>query len=126
MSIPLYTTEGEKMVTEDGQKYGYPDCCIESFIEDTRDNNRIFRRGERQFFGTGFIPCANCSTNRTHQELIDVINTNRDETIPKFEEADDYMSAEASSALWKSYGDKISILSAMDLSPKSEVVYNGL
>jgi len=41
-----------------GKYYGYPKCCIDSFIDDTK-------RTQSQIYvdkGLGFIPCNNCAT----------------------------------------------------------------
>jgi len=41
-----------------GKFYGYPKCCINSFIENTKRtrNQRYVHKG------LGFIPCNNCAT----------------------------------------------------------------
>lgn len=59
-----------------GQEFGYPKCCIDSFIKDITDA-RIGRRQDRVFNGTGYIPCATCDVRYSEQELIDNININR-------------------------------------------------
>jgi len=54
-----------------GKYYGYPKCCIDSFIVDTK-------RTQTQRYvnkGLGFIPCNNCATKimngeNTIEELI--------------------------------------------------------
>ena len=54
-----------------GKYYGYPKCCIDSFIIDTK-------RTQSQIYvhrGLGFIPCNNCATKimngeNTIEELI--------------------------------------------------------
>jgi len=41
-----------------GKYYGYPECCINSFIDDTK-RTRTQRYVHK---GLGFIPCNNCAT----------------------------------------------------------------
>lgn len=41
-----------------GKYYGYPKCCIDSFIADTK-RTRSQRYTHK---GSGFIPCNNCAT----------------------------------------------------------------
>lgn len=59
-----------------GLYYGYPKCCIVSFIRD-RYSMGFLMRGERRLSGTGFVPCADCSARYTDLELIARINANR-------------------------------------------------
>lgn len=59
-----------------GLYYGYPKCCIESFIRDKNSMGWLFR-GERQLTGTGYIPCAECNARYTPNEMVKRINANR-------------------------------------------------
>lgn len=59
-----------------GIHFGYPECCIEAFIN-KRDN-----LAEHSFFtGSGFRPCKTCATKEP-SELIKIINKNRKDPIP--------------------------------------------
>ncbi len=60
-----------------GHLLGYPSCCTRSFVEDCNDVRRIFTRGGRLLYGTGFIPCSSCSVKYTELELITLINSQR-------------------------------------------------
>ena len=70
----------------DGRKYGYPQCCIDSFCDDLSDISKLMseERGSRKLTGTGYIPCVDCNEKYTVEQLIDNINTNRDSSIEPF------------------------------------------
>ena len=63
-----------------GLKFGYPDCCISEFIYCIASRT-IHRRETRKLAGTGYIPCYECNSKYTEQELVDNINKNRDKTL---------------------------------------------
>lgn len=47
-----------------GQRFGYPECCIQAFIERNKYNDNIIRPRRIQLrIGnrTGFIPCSYCT-----------------------------------------------------------------
>ena len=71
-------------VIERGQEYGYPDCCIKSFVDDACDWRRIEARTVRLFNGTGFVPCVDCNVNRSVSELTNLINSRRDPELGTF------------------------------------------
>lgn len=66
-----------------GRKFGYPDCCISEFIYCIASRT-IHRRETRKLAGTGYIPCYECNSKYTEQELVDNINKNRDKTLTIF------------------------------------------
>ena len=70
----------------DGRKYGYPQCCIDSFCDDLSDISKLMseERGSRKLTGTGYIPCVDCNEKYTVEQLIDNINTKRDSSIEPF------------------------------------------
>lgn len=55
-----------------GMLFGYPQCCVDSFI--TLDH---IWDGPRKLNGTGFIPCAHCNATKSTEELIQEINSKR-------------------------------------------------
>lgn len=60
-----------------GSYYGYPVCCIDSFLNYTK-------KPTRKLQGTGYIPCENCNVKYTEKELISNINKNRNKTLELF------------------------------------------
>ena len=44
-----------------GEYYGYPKCCIESFIYNVVTNKPPSRTQKKASGRTGFIPCSYCS-----------------------------------------------------------------
>lgn len=56
-----------------GLLFGYPQCCIESFLELRHLKHGIVMK----LYGTGFIPCAKCNITKTEEQLIQEINKNR-------------------------------------------------
>lgn len=69
---------------EHGKRFGYPECCIESFVirvSGLLDGN-LDRPDKIQILagnGTGFIPCSNCSLKVVSGEcmLIDLIKNRK-------------------------------------------------
>lgn len=55
-----------------GCVFGYPPCCVDSFIEGKRK-----ARDAGDFMGSGFTPCTHCQQTRTTQELVDKVNKAR-------------------------------------------------
>lgn len=66
-----------------GLKFGYPKCCISEFIY-CIEYRVIHLRKTRKLSGTGYIPCKECNSKYTEQELVDNINKNRDKTLTIF------------------------------------------
>lgn len=63
-----------------GKMFGYPKCCIESFIE-----LRHLKSGRiRKLNGTGFIPCATCNELKTEEQMIEQINKDRNPELEPF------------------------------------------
>ena len=70
----------------DGRKYGYPQCCIDSFCDDLSDMSKLMseERGNRKLTGTGYIPCPDCNEKYSVDELVDNINTKRNSQLEPF------------------------------------------
>jgi len=62
-----------------GERFGYPDCCIAAFLANTHRGDR-----SRKLCGTGYVPCAACNARYTEQELVDHIKARRDPSLPAF------------------------------------------
>ena len=60
-----------------GEYYGYPQCCIESFLGPNCALNHAKRFEDVPFGGTGFIPCQKCATERTEEEILSEIASRR-------------------------------------------------
>ncbi len=69
-------TEQQLWWMEMGLQRGYPMCCIEAFLVGEQKRGGFFE-------GTGFVPCS-CCYDRTPEDLISTIDTNRqiDHTFP--------------------------------------------
>lgn len=85
MSGKTYTLDESWKIR--GRYYGYPECCIESFI-----NLEHLGSPDRKLKGTGYVPCAKCDS-KTEVELIDIINSNRKapRPFPREERDDSHM-----------------------------------
>ena len=62
-----------------GDKYGYPSCCIELFINHygiAKWFDQLPWYKSRNLKLDGYIPCEKCS-NKTRQQLVDEINSRR-------------------------------------------------
>lgn len=58
-----------------GLQFGYPPCCVGEFIiHNIRGTWRT--RKDRQFYGTGYVPCVKCNELPAEQ-LLAYINSNR-------------------------------------------------
>lgn len=62
-----------------GSYLGYPKCCIDYFGSVVMPLGGV---PTRKLNGTGFIPCPECNDKYTEQELIDIINENRQSPFP--------------------------------------------
>ena len=47
----------KQYLTEKGEYFGYPKCCVDQFVEDIINCNKISDLRENAGQGTGFIPC---------------------------------------------------------------------
>ena len=65
-----------------GVKLGYPECCMEYFIDNFGQMASGYRE-KNPLQGTGYIPCPSC-INKPVKELIKTINQNRCETLVPF------------------------------------------
>ena len=73
VSVNKPTKESMKQL---GIFYGYPECCIESFLK-VRPNERT-RDQRRAHKYNGFIPCHNCSVKITNGDItLEDLITNR-------------------------------------------------
>lgn len=70
-----------------GRYFGYPDCCIEAFLDRLytpgdvlEDSNKV----NNKMHGTGYVPCPDCY-EKSKEELISTIKANRicKEPFPK-------------------------------------------
>ncbi len=59
-----------------GKAFGYPECCIDDFVEFISGPILSFRK-PRLLDGTGFVPCRVCNTTKSEEELVAEINANR-------------------------------------------------
>lgn len=75
--------DGVSLIREDGVEFGYPTCCVESFVDDVI-LARIGRRQDRKLSGTGFIPCVTCDVRYSEEALVDIINQKRDKSLEPF------------------------------------------
>lgn len=80
-------TEEQKYFRMMGIDYGFPDCCIESFC-----NGRTYATlspAEKkqylssEFWGKGFIPCAECAT-RDFRDVLREIDKRRNNKYDTF------------------------------------------
>lgn len=69
--------------TRSGVLYGYPLCCIKSFIKDI-ETNSVLTRESRKLNGSGYIPCIECNNKYTVPELIENIQKNRSNKLSSF------------------------------------------
>lgn len=63
-----------------GKYYGYPVCCIKSFVE----LKHLKKEWPNKFAGTGYIPCEACAKHLTMLEMQANINANRDKGLAPF------------------------------------------
>jgi hypothetical protein len=49
--------KGTDHLWENGQYYGYPQCCIDNFIEIYREIKRRTNEQDRVHLFSGFVPC---------------------------------------------------------------------
>lgn len=68
----FYIIDKRKMWLEKGIYYGYPKCCIDSFMNRNKDVIQT-----KVSFNTGFIPCIDCSKKLKKPRDIDLIIKNR-------------------------------------------------
>lgn len=61
----------EESWTIRGRYYGFPECCIESFLTLSHVSGP-----DRKLDGTGYVPCLKCN-EKSEEELIQIINSNR-------------------------------------------------
>ena len=63
-----------------GKYFGYPTCCIASFVRlEHRDDRGL---SDRPLIGTGFVPCKICSQTKTAEQLEAEIALNRECPLP--------------------------------------------
>lgn len=65
---------------EIGVQYGYPACCIESFV----NLEHIKHPQPLKLDGTGYVPCKSCNERYSEQEMADRINALRYKCLKPF------------------------------------------
>lgn len=71
-----------------GEYLGYPECCIQEFINTLHlfnTSERISSLDERPLSGTGYRPCTDCS-EKPDMELLAAIDARRDPTAFPFDD----------------------------------------
>ena len=53
-----------------GRYYGYPECCIQAFIDDVNNRERLVTRTKRHKEGVHHIVCDHCHDSKSPQELL--------------------------------------------------------
>ena len=61
-----------------GLYFGYPRCCIDSFMK----LRHLVDRPNHSLMGTGFVPCKTCAETKTAVELVEEIKSQRSCTTP--------------------------------------------
>lgn len=67
----------EEALREHGRKFGYPQCCIDDFIQ--RFIDRWFAGSNwhdetRPWYGTGYVPCPSCDSKiKTPLDLVQIL-----------------------------------------------------
>lgn len=65
------------MSSEIGEYFGYPKCCIDSYLGPDSALNRAARFEDVPFGETGFVPCHKCATERTEEDILAEIASRR-------------------------------------------------
>lgn len=60
-----------------GLLLGYPPCCINGFIDHVKSLESIVDKEPRKLDGSGYLPCIECNSKYTEEELIQNINAVR-------------------------------------------------
>lgn len=63
-----------------GIYFGYPTCCIKSFVE----LKHLDKEWTNKFEGTGYVPCEACAAHLTMLEMQAHINMQRSKDLPPF------------------------------------------
>lgn len=72
-------------MTELGNVLGYPECCVDFFIQNCGFNREWTTYiNSNPFSGTGFISCPRCSEN--YERTKKFIELHRHPSLPKFPE----------------------------------------
>lgn len=88
--VALRAREGAPSIEEHwqrmGKRYGYPQCCIDSFINESSPEARTENQKLVSLLQTGFIPCEHHANLLVKGEisLISLISHERDLSLPKF------------------------------------------
>lgn len=77
-------TEQQRHWLKTGLLFGYPNCCVDSFLQLNHLKTGIVRK----LNGTGFIPCDRCNIHKTEEEMIQEINKNRCREFKPFKAID--------------------------------------
>lgn len=65
------------MSSEIGEYFGYPKCCIDSYLGPDSALSHAVRFEDVPFGETGFVPCHKCATQRTEEEILAEIASRR-------------------------------------------------
>jgi len=65
------------MSSEIGEYFGYPKCCIDSYLGPDSALNHVERFEDVPFGETGFVPCRKCATERSEEEVLAEIASRR-------------------------------------------------
>lgn len=60
-----------------GRYYGYPDCCIQAFLE----LEHLSDPEPRKLDGTGYVPCKDCNA-KSEEDLKHMIQSKRKALMP--------------------------------------------
>lgn len=72
-----------------GKYLGYPNCCIDFFVQNAGKDwwmNKIYPKGFK-FKGSGYIPCKSCN-KLPEEQIIKRINYRRKASVPFPQEID--------------------------------------
>lgn len=73
--------EALERLTRKGQRFGYPECCIEFFLDRFYAQSYMRKRvplpAGWPLRGSGYIPCPVCAATYTDEELISRIEARR-------------------------------------------------
>lgn len=77
-------TPQQKYWLKMGRAFGYPTCCIQSFLELRHIEDQVVRK----LNGTGYIPCAQCNITKTKEQMIQEVNKTRSDDYPPFQDVE--------------------------------------
>jgi len=60
---------------ENGKYFGFPQCCIDYFVDKIIVKQDLSVNPGNKMYGTGYVPCPDCN-KKSRVELINFINNN--------------------------------------------------